>query len=453
MSTVFAFFVALLGAPAFAQDAPAPAAANADLASPDTSLQEAYQREFAFLAGLKRQLEQRLGRVRSNNTNEQASLSAEIDSLEGQLLASEDKVESLREQLAILREKSPADDRELIDATLAQASATLMDYGVELPELDEGGDRGAAVQKMVDESLGLVGKLATVHEKEGSFFTKDGTKSEGKLIYIGRVAVYGVGTEGAGALAPAGGGKLKVWKDSEGEDARALAEGKRPEQLAMFVIENMNVQVDDGEGQTVFEHIDSGGAIAWVIMGLGAIGLVLAGLRAFFLFRAGGNATKLEQEVGDLVKQGQYGQAATRANADDSSAGRVLGAIVPSLETGADDVEDLVSENLLAENRRIEAFGTTILVIAAVAPLLGLLGTVTGMISTFDVITKYGTGDPKMLSGGISTALVTTELGLVVAIPTLLLGNMLKGWGDSIESAIEHAVFHVVNVHKDQQAK
>ncbi|MEO0601228.1 MAG: MotA/TolQ/ExbB proton channel family protein, partial [Myxococcota bacterium] len=328
-----------------------------------------------------------------------------------------------------------------------------MDYGIELPELDEGDDRGEAVKQMVDESLGLVGKLATVHEKEGSFFTKDGTKTDGKIIYVGRVAAYGVGPAGAGALAPAGGGKLKVWKDSEGDDARALAEGKRPEQLSLFVIENMNVQVDDGEGQTLYEHVDSGGAIAWVIMGLGAIGLVLAGMRAFYLFRAGGNATKLEEEVGDLVKQGQFGQATARANADDSSAGRVLGAIVPSLESGADDVEDLVSENLLAENRRIEAFGATILVIAAVAPLLGLLGTVTGMISTFDVITKYGTGDPKMLSGGISTALVTTELGLVVAIPTLLLGNMLKGWGDNIETAIEHAVFYVVNIHKDSQAK
>jgi len=78
----------------------APAADNSDLASPDTSLQEAYQREFAFLAGLKRQLEQRLGRVEATNRNDQASLAAEIDGLESRLLSSDDRVESLREQLA-----------------------------------------------------------------------------------------------------------------------------------------------------------------------------------------------------------------------------------------------------------------------------------------------------------------------------------------------------------------
>ncbi|MEM7679218.1 MAG: MotA/TolQ/ExbB proton channel family protein, partial [Myxococcota bacterium] len=107
------------------------------------------------------------------------------------------------------------------------------------------------------------------------------------------------------------------------------------------------------------------------------------------------------------------------------------------------------SEGLLKENRNLHRFNTIILVIAGVAPLLGLLGTVTGMISTFDVITKFGTGDPKLLSGGISTALVTTELGLIVAIPTLLLGNLLKGWGDSIENEVDRIVLRVVNIYKD----
>ena len=80
-----------------------------------------------------------------------------------------------------------------------------------------------------------------------------------------------------------------------------------------------------------------------------------------------------------------------------------------------------------------------ILVSAAVAPLLGLLGTVTGMISTFDVITVFGTGDPKLLSGGISEALITTQLGLSVAIPTLLAGNLVSGWAEQIRSGMERA--------------
>jgi biopolymer transport protein ExbB len=95
----------------------------------------------------------------------------------------------------------------------------------------------------------------------------------------------------------------------------------------------------------------------------------------------------------------------------------------------------------------LNRFGALILMIAAVAPLLGLLGTVTGMIQTFDVITEFGTSDPKLLAGGIAVALVTTELGLIVAIPCLLLGNLLSGWADGIKDDMEQGALKVINLH------
>jgi len=91
-------------------------------------------------------------------------------------------------------------------------------------------------------------------------------------------------------------------------------------------------------------------------------------------------------------------------------------------------------------------------VIAAVAPLLGLLGTVTGMIATFDVITEFGTSDPKLLSGGIAIALTTTQLGLMVAIPFLLLGNMLSGWAERIKDDMEAAALRISNIHEEARA-
>ena len=81
---------------------------------------------------------------------------------------------------------------------------------------------------------------------------------------------------------------------------------------------------------------------------------------------------------------------------------------------------------------------------------MGLLGTVTGMISTFDIITEFGTGDPKLLSSGISEALVTTELGLIVAIPSLLLGNMLNGWADNIQGELESLILRLQNVASEK---
>ena len=114
--------------------------------------------------------------------------------------------------------------------------------------------------------------------------------------------------------------------------------------------------------------------------------------------------------------------------------------------------EQLMEEaeaELLGLESKTNRFATILPVIAAVAPLLGLLGTVTGMISTFEIITEHGTGDPRMLSSGISEALITTQLGLIVAIPMLLLGNMLKGWSKSQLVMLESLVLRVVSTPKE----
>ena len=163
------------------------------------------------------------------------------------------------------------------------------------------------------------------------------------------------------------------------------------------------------------------------------------------------NTKQLEQQVGELVAGSRLDEAIDVSRKAKGAAARVLTNVLEALKNGQDDVDDVVAESILKENRNIQRFNAIILVIAGVAPLLGLLGTVTGMISTFDVITKFGTGDPKLLSGGISTALVTTELGLIVAIPTLLLGNLLRGWGENIENEIDRVTLRIVNIHKEAQ--
>jgi biopolymer transport protein ExbB len=73
------------------------------------------------------------------------------------------------------------------------------------------------------------------------------------------------------------------------------------------------------------------------------------------------------------------------------------------------------------------------------------------MITTFDIITEFGTGDPKLLSGGISIALVTTEVGLAVAIPTLLLGNVLSSWAENIKGGMEKGALRVINQYKEHR--
>ncbi|RMG21080.1 MAG: MotA/TolQ/ExbB proton channel family protein, partial [Deltaproteobacteria bacterium] len=178
----------------------------------------------------------------------------------------------------------------------------------------------------------------------------------------------------------------------------------------------------------------------------GLIGLLLILARAFLLWRAGSRTREVVDAAAPLVKLGQLEEAMAKCRSFPGAAARVLETTIRNLDRERDHLEDIVSEAVLHEAPTIERFGSTILVLAAVAPLLGLLGTVTGMISTFDIITEFGTGDPKLLSGGISEALITTELGLIVAIPTLLLGTLLSGRADTILGDLERAALRVMNL-------
>ena len=108
--------------------------------------------------------------------------------------------------------------------------------------------------------------------------------------------------------------------------------------------------------------------------------------------------------------------------------------------------ESVLQEAILHQLPRVESGLSVLAVLGAVAPLLGLLGTVTGMINTFRVITLFGTGDPKLMSGGISEALVTTELGLIVAIPIMLMHTFLPRRADHIIGDMEEKAVQLTNI-------
>lgn len=107
--------------------------------------------------------------------------------------------------------------------------------------------------------------------------------------------------------------------------------------------------------------------------------------------------------------------------------------------------EKSIKEMLLTEVPQLDKHLNTLAVLAAAAPLLGLLGTVTGMIRMFEAITKFGTGDPKLLAGGISEALITTEVGLSIAIPLLLIHNFLRNRRNKIQANMERYAMQILN--------
>ena len=179
-------------------------------------------------------------------------------------------------------------------------------------------------------------------------------------------------------------------------------------------------------------------ASLWPILALG-----LAVVRGVMLQQAAG---RIQRDEAWLGNEGMLTAVVVdRAQGPIAAVTRRIQDLVSTSDR--DSLFDAADEVLSGTKSGLERFSTVILVVAAVAPLLGLLGTVTGMIATFAVITEHGTGDPRMLSGGISEALITTQLGLIVAIPALLLGNMLNGWSKGLFERVEQGLLVYVNAH------
>jgi biopolymer transport protein ExbB len=182
-----------------------------------------------------------------------------------------------------------------------------------------------------------------------------------------------------------------------------------------------------------------------LLFGLGMVSATLAGLRALGLVFARRGGQPLADAVAAIARTGDYEKAATLLKGRGGPLANVLRAIVAAADRSPEEMERVVDEAILKETPGIDRFASALTVITAGAPLLGLLGTVTGMIATFNVITEHGTGNPKLMSAGIAEALICTAFGLAVAIPTLLAGNVLATIGDSVKNTIDRAALVLVN--------
>ena len=154
-----------------------------------------------------------------------------------------------------------------------------------------------------------------------------------------------------------------------------------------------------------------------------------------------------------LVDQGNWEECKTLLSAEKNRLiPKILLTSLPFRKQKREDMENALQESILGEIPKIERFLSTLGMLAAIAPLLGLLGTVTGMINTFHVITYYGAGDPRMMSGGISEALVTTMLGLTVAIPIMLVHTLLSRRVETQIGQMEEKAVSFVNMVFKQKA-
>ena len=188
----------------------------------------------------------------------------------------------------------------------------------------------------------------------------------------------------------------------------------------------------------LIERIQQGGLVGHLIIALGFIGLLIALERLVVLGIASRKVTAQLANVGNPSQ--------------DNALGRVLSVAAANKSTDTGTLELKLSEAIFKETPALNRALLFIKIISVVAPLMGLLGTVTGMIQTFQAITLYGTGDPKLMAGGISQALVTTVEGLVVAIPMVLLHTVVSGRSKRIVQVLQEQSAGIIAEHAEREA-
>jgi len=424
-------------------------APTAAIQAKPVDLKTAYKREYAFLDAQKRELQKRLSQFKVNANSDERILLNKINVLERGSVTRSDQIDQMSTEFNLAEQGSNTgvERDEALQMTYSQAEATLRKYQIETDTQIKYslGSNSEKVVFLFNRALELVNKLGKLHSGEGDFFLSSGKKVRGEIIQIGNIAAFGVSNEGSGALVPAGSGSLKLWRQPAADTALALSKDEPLQQLKIFLFESREKAIEETPEKTWLSIIESGGIIGWIIVCLGGLAVVLVLVRVFLLFSNSSDTQKLTVEITEHLNKGNMAAAKKICQTGSCAITRVMESTLRHIKDDRDHMEDIISEAILQESAVLNKFGTSILVIASVAPLLGLLGTVTGMISTFDIITEFGTGDPKLLSGGISIALVTTELGLIVAIPTLLLGSLLSAWSENIKIDMEVAALRTTN--------
>ena len=187
----------------------------------------------------------------------------------------------------------------------------------------------------------------------------------------------------------------------------------------------------------LMERVQQGGIVGYLVLLLGAFGVGIAIQRLYILIDVDKKVTA--QLNSDVIST-------------DNALGRVLSVYEENKSVDTDTLELKMAEAVFKETPELNKGLLIIKVISVVAPLMGLLGTVTGMINTFQAITLYGTGDPKLMAGGISQALVTTVLGLTVAIPTTLLHTIVSGRSRRVSQIIQEQGAGIIASHSEKSS-
>lgn len=195
----------------------------------------------------------------------------------------------------------------------------------------------------------------------------------------------------------------------------------------------------------MLELFAKGGYLMWPLLACSVLALAIVLAKLFFFYQIRQGADDLFKQVYELVNQRKYAEAITVCQTSKSPLARVFVAVLHLQGRSREHIKTIAGEVASREGAPLEHFLGLLSTIATISPLLGLLGTVLGMINAFTVIAAQGVGTPATLGGGISQALITTAAGLGVAIPVILAHRYLTGRVNRISMAMEEYILRVVD--------
>ena len=282
----------------------------------------------------------------------------------------------------------------------------------------------------------------------GSAVDTSGTVKQGMFLIIGPVALFrsldgqAVGTveQRLGSLEPTLVNFESQEMAKEAAELVTTGSGTLPLDPTLG-----NAHKIEATKETLLEHIHKGGPVMYPILLLAAAALFVAIFKWIELMRIPNASEKRIIGLLEAVAEHDDKKTVEEAAAIKGPTGDMLSAGVKHLKEPPSLIEEVMYEKILTVKMKLQRLLPFIAISAAASPLLGLLGTVTGIINTFKLITVFGSGDVKTLSGGISEALITTEFGLIVAIPSLLLHAFLSRKARGIAARMEKAAIAFIN--------
>ncbi|MBN2164231.1 MAG: MotA/TolQ/ExbB proton channel family protein [Pontiellaceae bacterium] len=326
------------------------------------------------------------------------------------------------------------------------------------PENSNLSDEEIFVQQtlMVDESIQRLKAAVGGSMLNGTAAGEDGLVKDGRFILLGPIALFsssdgsmaGIAEQQIGTLEPTVMGFADPANAELIRSLVAAGQGRFPFDPSLG-----NARKIEETRETFKEHIRKGGMVAYVIVGMFVLCMAIAIYKWIRLIIIPMPSEKDVHPVLDAVLRKDHDKAV-------AAVGKLKGPTAAMLKSGLehisepkDLVEEVMYEEMLTTKMSVNKLTPFLAVCASTAPLMGLLGTVTGIINTFKLITVFGSGDVKTLSGGISEALITTELGLVVAISALVLYAFLSRKAKSITDNMEQvAILFINRVTRSEEA-